>query len=222
MQCVFCLINILACMVYMLDMAALGTMIKHQGEQHVNMLDITKDDYRKKERRMSRVVKIALTVTTVWSIIKIATLLVILSRGCVSETYCNGQIDKYIARYLIADIIEAALIWLLSIYLFARCLLNMRKYSNFEYKRHRLLTTLNFLGFFVSMPLVMWGKASWLDNWANYWSDRPIYYIVFLSEVLPALTFLFTRPNHDCFNCFNRITPSRYSIFQHSKYDLYA
>lgn len=54
------------------------------------MLDITKDDYRKKERRMSRVVKIALTVTTVWSIIKIATLLVILSRGCVSETYCNG------------------------------------------------------------------------------------------------------------------------------------
>ena len=54
------------------------------------MLDITKDDYRKSERRMSRVVKIALAVTAVWSTVKIVTLLIILSKGCVSKTYCNG------------------------------------------------------------------------------------------------------------------------------------
>ena len=43
------------------------------------MLDITKDDYRKKERRMSRSVKIAIGVTAVYSLIKITRLLVILN-----------------------------------------------------------------------------------------------------------------------------------------------
>ena len=43
------------------------------------MLDITKDDYRKKERKMSRTVKIAIGVIAVYSIIKITTLLVILN-----------------------------------------------------------------------------------------------------------------------------------------------
>ena len=43
------------------------------------MLDITKDDYRKKERRMSRAVKIAIGVTAVYSLIKITRLLVILN-----------------------------------------------------------------------------------------------------------------------------------------------
>ena len=54
------------------------------------MLDITKDDYRKSERRMSLGVKIAVAVTAFYSIIKVATLLIILSKGCVSKTNCNG------------------------------------------------------------------------------------------------------------------------------------
>ena len=98
----------------------------------------------------------------------------------------------------------------------------MRKYSRLEYERHRVLNAFNFLGFFLSLPLVMLGKLMWLNNWDTYLTDRPIYYIVFWSEVLPALTFIFTRPDHDCFNCFNRLTPSRYSIFQWSMYDNYT
>ena len=39
----------------------------------------------------------------------------------------------------------------------------------------------------------------------------------FAASVLPAVAYIFTRVDHDCFNCFNRLAPRRYSFFQFSE-----
>ena len=37
----------------------------------------------------------------------------------------------------------------------------------------------------------------------------------FSASVLPAVAYIFTRVDHDCFNCFNRMAPRPYSFFQY-------
>ena len=32
--------------------------------------------------------------------------------------------------------------------------------------------------------------------------------------------YILTKTNEDCFNCFNRLSPKRYSVFQFSKYEI--
>lgn len=42
----------------------------------------------------------------------------------------------------------------------------------------------------------------------------------FVAKVLPSLVYLITKKNEDCFNCFNRLVPHRFSIFQFSKSEI--
>ena len=49
---------------------------------------------------------------------------------------------------------------------------------------------------------------------------RMAYYLTFVAHSLPTLLLICFKPNEDCFNCFNRCTPKRYSIFQFSADDL--
>jgi hypothetical protein len=37
---------------------------------------------------------------------------------------------------------------------------------------------------------------------------------------MPAILIVIAKPNEDCLDCFNRLTPQRYSIFQYSIDDL--
>lgn len=43
------------------------------------------------------------------------------------------------------------------------------------------------------------------------------YYLDVVTKVLPSMLYLATKTNEDCFNCFNRLAPTRYSILQYSK-----
>ena len=170
------------------------------------MLEITKDDYRKAETKKLYWAKIAIAGQLIYEIVKIM-LLSISYISCSTEEICKRAISRNISWFLVSDIIESALLWFYTIYLFVRCFALMRKYSRLEYGRHMVPMSFNFLGLFLCFPLVMWGKYIWLENFCTYLQDSRPYLLMYFSGILPATTFIFTRLDHDCFNCFNRVTP---------------
>ena len=179
------------------------------------MLDTTKDDYRNKEKRNFFIAKIVMVVQVIYDSFKVL-LLTITYMSCSTKEACSRSINRDVTWFLFFDIIESALIWLYAIYLFINCFRLMNRYSKFEYEKHKVPMSFNFLGLFLCFPLFMWGKYIWLTRFTTYLELRRPYYLMFFSTVLPAVAFIFTRLDHDCFNCFNRITPTRYSIFQYS------
>ena len=132
---------------------------------------------------------------------------------------CTRKIKSRITWLLVADMVELALVLLYILYIFIKLFSVMRNYSRLEYERHKVPLALNFLGLLVSLPLCICGKYFWLVDYCVYIDYRGFYYMYFISSILPPVAYIFTRVNHDCFNCFNRIAPRRYSFFQLSRSD---
>ena len=76
------------------------------------------------------------------------------------------------------------------------------------------------VGIVVCLPLVLLEIGSWYFNFDNYLDKRYMEYIGFVAHTLPSLLSVLLKPNEDCLNCFNRIAPQRYSIYQFTNVDL--
>ena len=178
------------------------------------MLDISKDDYKASEMRKYNFAKILIAVQFIYEMVKV-TLLTISYTECDkdNDAECTRVIHKNVSWFLVSDMIEAGIILLWIIYQAILLFIVMKKYSRLEYEKHKVPMCFNFLGLLISLPLVMCGKYFWLVDFCTYLVLQVPYYLMFFSGVLPAMGYIFARIDHDCFNCFNRITPSRYSIF---------
>ena len=112
-----------------------------------------------------------------------------------------------------ADMVELTLLLIYTLHVLVKLLTFMRKYSRLEYEKHKVPLSFNFLGLLISLPLCICGKYFWLVDYCQYVDQRGFYYMYFFSAILPAAAYIFTRVDHDCFHCFNRIAPRRYSMF---------
>ena len=118
---------------------------------------------------------------------------------------------------LLCDIANASMLFCYCLYVVVKLFIYMRIYSRFEYDKHKIILSCNLTGMLLSLPLVIVGKYYWYVDFCEYIHYRGFFYLYFISAVLPAACYIFTRPDHDCFNCFNRIAPQTYSWFQYPK-----
>ena len=79
---------------------------------------------------------------------------------------------------------------------------------------------LNSLGLLTSLPLVVGGLIEYMHNFGGYEDNRLAYYQDFLGKVLPSLIYILTKKNHDCFSCFNRLEPQKYSTLQYTRIEV--
>ena len=56
----------------------------------------------------------------------------------------------------------------------------------------------------------------WLKDLSVRIESDYVYFFSSLSHTIPAALILFVKPNEDCFTCFNRCAPDRFSYFQFS------
>lgn len=94
------------------------------------------------------------------------------------------------------------------------------KYSRLEARAHMVYFVANSLGLFTALPLVLDNLIIFRANTSTHGNMRLPYYEDFVAKVLPSVLYIATKKNEDCFNCFNRIVPHRFSIFQFSKSEI--
>lgn len=94
------------------------------------------------------------------------------------------------------------------------------QYSRLESKEHMVYFVANSLGLLTALPLVMLNLYFFSQNEENYGENRFAYYNEIIARVLPLVFYIATKRNEDCFNCFNRLAPQAYSIFQFSQHEI--
>ena len=86
------------------------------------------------------------------------------------------------------------------------------KYSRLEAQDHMSFFIVNSLGLISGQLLVMNNLATFYDDPNFYLDWRLAYYFDWIASYWPALIYLLTRKNEDCFGCFNRLAPQIYSL----------
>ena len=156
-----------------------------------------------------------LTVELLWHIFKIilpSSELIACAK--MTDEQCTKVLQNTIDWLLLCDIANASWLFCYCLYVVVKLYIYMRIYSKFEYDRHKRMLTFNLTGMLLSLPLVIVGKYFWYVDFCEYIQYRGFFYMYFISCILPAAFYIFTRADHDCFNCFNRIAPQTYSWFQ--------
>ena len=57
-------------------------------------------------------------------------------------------------------------------------------------------------------------------SFKNYLEARFVVYLGYAAHSTPSILCAVAKPNEDCFNCFNRLAPQRYSVYQYKDGDL--
>ena len=94
------------------------------------------------------------------------------------------------------------------------------KYSRLEARAHMFYFVTNSLGLLTALPLVVNNLLVFSRNPTTYVDMRFSYYEDFVAKCLPSFLYIATKKNEDCFNCFNRLAPQKFSIFQFSKTEI--
>lgn len=76
------------------------------------------------------------------------------------------------------------------------------------------------LGMIICLPLVLLEMVYWMIGFITYLEARFVVYFGYAAHSTPSLLCAIAKPNEDCFNCFNRVAPQRYSTFQYKDADL--
>jgi len=64
----------------------------------------------------------------------------------------------------------------------------------------------NALALLTALPLIINNLKAFIKNTEKQ-QDQMRYFEEFIAKVLPAVLYLATKTNEDCFNCFNRLAP---------------
>ena len=183
-------------------------MIHFQGTTQLNTLEIKKDEFRMVESKKWQLTKKILIVELLWHIFKILLpTCELIACNYMTDEKCTSVLQNTIDWLLLGDIVNASGIFCYCLYVVVKLFIYMRIYSKFEYDRHKCLLTCNLTGMLLSLPLTIVGKYFWYVDFCQYVHYRGFFYMYFFSCILPATFYIFTRADHDCFNCFNRIAP---------------
>jgi len=130
---------------------------------------------------------------------------------------CNQVTTHRIRLMLFADTTYACLLFIYVIFAILKLIYFSWKYSRLEARSHMVYFVASSLGLLTALPLIIDSLTVFINNTSNYEELRLPYYEDFVAKVLPSVLYLATKKNEDCFNCFNRLAPQRYSVIQYSK-----
>jgi len=118
---------------------------------------------------------------------------------------------------LYADTTYAVLQYIYVLYAILKLIYFAWNYSRLEARSHMVYFVANSLGLLTALPLIIFNLQTFIHHTSDYPMLRMPYYEDFLAKVLPSLLYIATKTNEDCFNCFNRLAPQKYSVLQYSK-----
>ena len=192
---------------------------------HANLLDVHKEDFNRKEKKITKFVTYMIYVIGVYHIVKIAIGMYYIFTCTPGYGECKLATTNAYDDLLICDIIcvTVCLIYLLYVIV----LLWKHSYASyrFEFYKHRVFFIIFSICMLTCMPSILLESIYWsvdTSKWtiSSYTSGRILLYVDYLLHTVPTLIFALFKPNEDCFNCFNRLAPQRYSRYQYSVYDL--
>lgn len=144
----------------------------------------------------------------------------ILLYKCNATDNCQQVSDNYFDVFLLFDSILLVICFTYFFYVMFLLILRTRKAARFEYLRHRYFIFVFGAGILICLPLVLLDILFWVKNYSDYPDRRMLHYGAFIAHTLPSLLQVLLKPNEDCLNCFNRVCPQQYSIFQFTNLDL--
>ena len=121
---------------------------------------------------------------------------------------------------LYCDSTYAILLFIYVGHVMIKLIYNSWKYSRLESKAHMVYFVASSLGLLTALPFILNNEIVFRHNTPDYGDMRLPDYEDFVAKVLPSLVYFVTKKNEDCFNCFNRLAPHRFSIFQYSKSEI--
>ena len=198
-------------------------MIIFQAEHRVSELNVVRDIFIKEERRKWRWTIYIVWINIAYHLIKVivpsSTLISCYYTG-VTDDECGNITEHRIRLMLYCDCTYASLLYIYEIMCMVRLIYFSWKKSRLEAKAHMKYFVLNSLGMLLALPLIINGLVVFIREYDMYTWKRWVYYQDYFAKMLPSLIYICTKKNEDCFNCFNRLAPQTYSIFQYSQEDL--
>ena len=132
------------------------------------------------------------------------------------EHHCRKLSDKCVHILLMIDITYHTNLLIYMIYSCSTLGYFSWKYSRLEAKQHMSFIVINSLGMVSGQTLIVGNLIIFFLHPDFYLGWRLGYYFDWLAQLWPALIYLLTKKNEDCFACFNRLAPQVYSIYQFS------
>lgn len=142
---------------------------------------------------------------------KIVTMSILLM-DCRKTKTCKQAADKYFDLFLLLDSVWLMASFVYFFYVMLLLILRTRRTARFEYLRHRYFIYVFSSGITICLPLVLLDIFFWLRDFDDYQDRRLLHYAGFLAHSMPSLLQVLLKPNEDCLNCFNRLSPQQYSI----------
>ena len=120
---------------------------------------------------------------------------------------CTNLGDSSISTLLLLDLIYNANLIFYILFCSIRLLYSSWKYSRLEARQHIGTFLINMFGMIGGVLLMLLAQIVFYIDPDFYLGWRIGYYCEWLAQILPAMIYLLTERDEDCFNCFNRLVP---------------
>ena len=178
-----------------------------------------KDDYNRKETGKVRLTRYIVLGNALYHLVKVLLPLIAMATCTYHKTHgadCNTLPDSIIDILLLIDVLYQANLLIYIVFCSLRLVWLSWRYSRHEARKHMSFFLINSIGLITGQLLYMIIiVVSYIDP-NFYLSWRMGYYYDWLSQLWPALIYMLTKRNEDCFGCFNRLAPQTYSVIQFS------
>ena len=193
--------------------------MKFQSERHATLLDVQKEDFNRKEQWISKCVKFAIWVLAAFHLLKIGVAGFFILK-CRLKNDCADHKDDIFDSLLICDIIITVCCFAYFFFVIFHLWRQTYAKFRFEYNKHRCFFVIFSLGMLFCLPLVLVEMIQWMISFSTLLEARFVVYLGYAAHSTPSILCAVAKPNEDCFNCFNRLAPQRYSIYQYKDADL--
>ena len=102
---------------------------------------------------------------------------------------------------LFCDIIYTVALFIYALMAFTKLFYIARHRQHYEFQRQKVFMALNGFGVLVSIPMNVIDLLYWIIDYEALQQNRVLYYVYFWPRILPAILYISTRTNEDCFDC---------------------
>ena len=194
----------------------IAILVKFQSSMPGNLLDVKKEEFQIKEKRVAFLVKVAAIFIGLYNLTK----LIVASSTLLFCGHCQLSKEYVLNVFLYCDICLMSLTFAYFLYVFTILIKQTYSRYRYEFNEHRSFFIVYGCSMLLSFPIVLTNMIYWQIAFQLFQSSRLAFYASFLSFSTPTAVIALAKPNEDCLDCFNRCSPWRYSSFQYSTNDL--
>jgi len=180
---------------------------------------VLKEDFNRQEKRTTKLVYVSILVLGAFHILKLAVSGFYLYH-CKRANDCELHMDEVFDGLLICDIIVVFTCFVYFFFVIINLWRSTYSKFRFEFHQHKRFFIVFYLGMFICLPFVLLEMIIWMTDFNSYLEARFVVYFGYAAHSIPSLLCAVAKPNEDCFNCFNRVAPQRYSTYQYKDADL--